>query len=52
MSIVRYKIKISDVAPRPGNQTTAARCRAADHSFSSTALGYIMSARLVGYTCH
>ena len=32
----RYKIKISDVNPRPGKQASAARYRAAAHSLSST----------------
>ena len=33
-----YKIKISGANPQPGNQTSAAPYRAADHSFSSTSL--------------
>ena len=33
-----YKIRKSGVSPRPGNQTSAALYRAADHSLSSTGL--------------
>ena len=38
---VRYKIKISGANPRPGNQTSAARYWAADHSLSSTVLNHV-----------
>ena len=35
---VKHKMKIYGFHPRPGNQTTEARHRAADHSLSSTDL--------------